>query len=276
MSSTPPRMPIAEANATPELLGRVQSPVKRAVDVVASAAGLLVAGPLLAAVCAMIWLEDRNSPFYIADRVGRHGRTFRMVKLRSMVVNADKAGIDSTAGDDRRITRAGQWIRRLKLDEVSQLWNVLKGDMSLVGPRPNVVREVALYSTRERELLTVRPGITDFASIVFADEGSILEGADDPDLRYHQIIRPWKNRLALHYLEVQSVGLDLRVVLATILQALSRPTALRWVGRMLEETGAESELIAVARRRDPLRAAPPPGLSTVVEARPSLDLQAKS
>ena len=109
---------------------------KRLFDLFASAIGLLVATPLLAPVCFLIWLQDRHSPFYIAERIGKGQRPFRMVKIRSMIVKADQTGVDSTARDDKRITPLGRLVRKLKLDELSQLWNVLKGDMSLVGPRP--------------------------------------------------------------------------------------------------------------------------------------------
>src|SRR3979409_1917469 len=174
--------------------------LKRAVDVAASSVGLLLASPLLLIACASIWVEDRHSPFYVAPRIGQRGRTFRMVKLRSMTVRADRTGVDSTAQDDPRITRVGRVLRRFKLDEGSQLWNVLRGDMSMVGPRPQVARDVRLYTAVERHLLDAPPGITDFASIVFADEGAVLEGSSDPDLLYNQIIRPWKSRLGLHYI----------------------------------------------------------------------------
>lgn len=241
--------------------------MKRLVDVLASAAGLLVLSPLLLLVTFSVWLEDRHSPFYIARRIGRGGRTFRMVKLRSMVVDAEKTGVDSTAGDDPRITRVGRYIRAFKLDEVSQLWNVLKGDMSLVGPRPNVERDVQLYTEAERHLLDLRPGITDFASIVFADESDILEGSSDPDLRYNQVIRPWKSRLGLLYVERRSLWLDLRLVFATLRNAVNRRRALDWVASILESVGAEADLIRIARRMEPLRAAPPPGATEIVQSR---------
>lgn len=240
---------------------------KRILDVVASGLGLLVCLPVLLGAGALIWLEDRHGPLYAAPRVGRRGRRFQMIKLRSMVVRADRTGVDSTAKSDPRITRVGSVIRRLKLDEVSQLWNVLRGDMSLVGPRPNVERDVRLYTAVERRLLELRPGITDFASIVFADEGEILEGAADPDLRYNQVIRPWKNRLALHYVDRRTLWLDFQLMLATVLQGLSRRRALVWVGAMLEATGADPMLVAVARRAAPLAAAPPPGASVIVRSR---------
>jgi lipopolysaccharide/colanic/teichoic acid biosynthesis glycosyltransferase len=241
--------------------------LKRALDVAASAAGLLVLSPLLLAVCLLIWLEDRGTPFYVAPRVGTGGRPFRMVKFRSMAIHADRTGVDSTAQGDPRITRMGRVIRRLKLDELSQLWNVLRGDMSLVGPRPQVERDARLYTPVERHLLDARPGITDFSSIVFSDEGAILKGAADPDLRYNQVIRPWKSRLGLHYVDQQGFWLDVRLVTATLLAAVSRRRALDWVTRMLVETGASPDLVEVARRRAPLAAASPPGAAAIVASR---------
>ncbi len=190
-----------------------------------------------------------------------------MVKLRSMVVDAGKSGIDSTARGDKRITSIGRVIRKFKLDELSQLWNVLIGDMSLVGPRPQVESDVQLYTQLEHRLLDVRPGITDFASIVFADEGDILEGAPNPDLRYNQLIRPWKSCLGLHYTASRSFFLDIRLIFVTVLNVFSRRRALVAVAVLLEKTGAEPSLIAVARRNDPLVPAPPPGADEIVRTR---------
>ena len=143
------------------------------------------------------------------------GLLFRMVKLRSMVVGAAKTGVDSTGNDDVRITAVGRLIRKYKIDEVMQLWNVLLGDMSLVGPRPNVKAETDLYTKEERVLLSVKPGITDFSSIVFSDEGNILEGQEDPDLAYNQLIRPGKSRLGLFYISKASIALDIRLIWLT-------------------------------------------------------------
>jgi len=241
--------------------------LKRVLDVTVSALGLIALSPVLLLVCTLIWLEDRHNPFYVAPRVGLGGRPFRMLKLRSMIVRADRTGVDSTRKDDPRITNVGRVIRRLKLDEFSQLWNVLRGDMSLVGPRPNVERDVRLYTDVERHLLDVRPGITDFASIVFADEGEILAGAADPDLRYNQVIRPWKSRLGLHYIAHKSLGLDLQLVTATLLSGVSRGVALRWIAAILERAGAAADLVAVAQRRAPLQPTPPPGAAAVVQSR---------
>ena len=149
--------------------------MKRVFDIGFSLFGLLLMSPVLLLFMFLVWIQDYHYPFYIAPRVGRRGKIFQAVKLRSMVVGADKTGVDSTSTEDKRITWIGHIIRRYKLDEFPQLWNVLKGDMSLVGPRPNVEREVTLYTEEERHLLDVRPGITDLASIVFSDEGKIIK-----------------------------------------------------------------------------------------------------
>ncbi|MDH4046226.1 MAG: sugar transferase [Gemmatimonadota bacterium] len=239
--------------------------MKRALDLVASLVGLLVGSVILVPAMIAVWLQDGRSPFYVAPRAARGGGTFRMVKLRSMRILADTTGVMSTAGNDPRITAVGRFVRRWKLDELTQLWNVLRGEMSLVGPRPQVLPDVARYTAEERLLLTVRPGITDVASIVFADEGEVLRGAPDPDLRYHQVIRPWKSRLALLYARAdESVILDLRIVWLTVLTIAARPRALNAVSRLVRELGGGEELARVALRSEPLREAPPPGTSVVV------------
>lgn len=241
--------------------------LKRLVDIVLSAAALLVLSPVLVGFMVAIWLQDFHSPFYIASRVGRRGRPFRMVKLRSMLVGADRTGVDSTAADDKRITAVGRLVRAYKIDELSQLWNVLKGDMSLVGPRPNVQREIDLLTDVERRVLNAKPGITDIASIVFSDEGDILKGQSDPDLAYHQLIRPWKSRLALLYVEQRSFVLDVVLVWLTAVAIVSRPCALAGIQRVLARLGAGDAVRAVARRDQPLRPSPPPGTDAVVSAR---------
>ena len=243
--------------------------MKRGFDILASAVGLLVASPLLVPICLMIWLQDRHSPFYIAERVGKGRRPFRMVKIRSMIIKADQTGVDSTAGDDKRITPLGRLVRKLKLDELSQLWNVLKGDMSLVGPRPNVPREVALYTSDENKLLEIRPGITDLSSIVFADEGDILQGAEDPDLRYHQIIRPWKSRLGLLYVKKVGFFLDLKLIFLTFTNSLARAWTLQKVSQIVGSLGGDPELVEVASRCKALSPKPPPGSDQVVQKRAS-------
>ena len=241
--------------------------MKRLFDIVFSFAGLLVMSPVLWICILLIWLEDRHYPFYIARRVGRYGKTFRMIKLRSMAVGADKSSIDSTAGSDKRITWVGHFMRRYKLDEFSQLWNVLHGDMSVVGPRPNVPREVDLYTDEEQHLLDTRPGITDLASIVFSYEGDILEGSEDPDLKYNQVIRPWKSRLGLLYVKERTFLFDLEILNLTLVSILSRPVALRGVQRILRRLSTDAQLLSVAGRQEPLQPYPPPGSDGIVESR---------
>jgi lipopolysaccharide/colanic/teichoic acid biosynthesis glycosyltransferase len=241
--------------------------MKRVIDFSAAVFGGVVLSPLLAVVAFLVWLQDRRSPFYIAPRVARGGGTFNMVKFRSMVKNADRAGVDSTSANDQRITGIGRFIRRFKIDELPQLWNVAKGDMSLVGPRPNVVREVDLYTAEERHLLDARPGITDLASIVFADEGDILADKADPDIAYNQLIRPGKSRLGLFYVDNRTTLMDLRILRLTITNSLSRERALQAVSTLLGRAGAPDDLVRLATREDDLVAAPPPGSDTIVTTR---------
>jgi lipopolysaccharide/colanic/teichoic acid biosynthesis glycosyltransferase len=241
--------------------------MKRLLDILVAGAGLIVSAPVLLPVIFLIWRHDYHSPFYIATRVGRHERPFRMIKLRSMVMNADKAGVDSTSATDSRITPVGHFVRRYKLDELTQLWNVLIGDMSVVGPRPNVKRETDLYTAVEKKLLLVRPGITDFASIVFSDEGDILSGKPDPDIAYNQLIRPWKSRLGILYVEKRSLWLDIRLIVLTALALVNRRAALLRVQRLLLAVKADEDLIRIAGRQDELVPHAPPGASQIVTSR---------
>ena len=241
--------------------------MKRLVDIFASFFGLCLLSPLLVPVMALVWLQDFYSPFYVAPRVGMGGRIFRMVKLRSMVAGADKTGVDSTSADDYRITSVGRFIRKFKLDEFTQLWNVLKGDMSLVGPRPNVKRETDLYTDVEKGLLDAKPGITDFSSIVFSDENDILKDSKEPDIDYNQLIRPWKSRLGLLYVKHRSFLLDCALVLRTVVALFSREKALWGVNRLLMLLDAPADAIRVSKREDVLVPCPPPGLDSVVVSR---------
>jgi lipopolysaccharide/colanic/teichoic acid biosynthesis glycosyltransferase len=189
--------------------------IKRLFDLAASGLGLVAASPLLLAATLAIKREDGGPILYGARRVGLHGRPFRMWKFRTMVPNADQIGGPNTADDDPRLTRVGKRLRKYKLDELPQLFNVLVGEMSLVGPRPEVPEYVALYSEDERRLLSVRPGITDWASIRFSNEGEILRGSPDPEKTYFEVIRPEKIRLGLAYVEGHSLVEDLRILLRT-------------------------------------------------------------
>lgn len=241
--------------------------MKRLFDLVASLFGLMIASSILVPIILIVWLTDGNTPFYVAPRVGKDGKIFQMIKLRSMVVNADKTGVDSTSAEDPRITPIGYFIRRYKLDELSQLWNVLKGDMSLVGPRPNVQRETKLYTLTERKLLSVKPGITDPASIVFSDLGEILKNYPDPDLTYNQRVRPWKNRLSLAYIENQSFIRDIQLIFITIIAIFSRHQALHLLNKFLVDINVEPMLLEVSLRKKELHPYPPPGADKIVMSR---------
>ena len=238
--------------------------IKRIFDILFSLFGIIFLSPLFIPCLFLVWVQDFHSPFYIAPRVGKNGKVFKMVKIRSMIINADKTGVDSTSSDDMRITSVGKVIRKLKLDELSQLWNVLIGDMSLVGPRPNVKSETDLYAKIEKNLLKVKPGITDFSSIVFSDEGDILSGSDDPDLLYNQLIRPWKSRLSLFYIEKSGLLIDIKLILLTVLSILNREKALHALSKILKSYGADDKLIKISKRKDKLLPYPPPGSDSIV------------
>jgi lipopolysaccharide/colanic/teichoic acid biosynthesis glycosyltransferase len=188
---------------------------KRVVDVVISAGLLALMFPALLYAALRIKLTDGGPILYRGIRVGRNGVPFEILKLRTMVVDAEKLGGDSTPVDDPRVTRVGHVLRRWKLDEIPQFWNVLRGEMSLVGPRPQVVSDVERYTAEERHLLDVRPGITDWASIHFRDEGDMLAGYPDPDEAYDRLIRPQKIELGLRYVRQASLSTDLRILLQT-------------------------------------------------------------
>ncbi len=241
--------------------------MKRIFDFLLAFTGLLLCSPILLPVIFLVWIQDWHSPFYIAPRVGKGEKPFKMLKLRSMIVNADKSGVDSTSSNDKRITGVGKFIRKYKLDELSQLWNVLIGDMSLVGPRPNVKRETDLYTIEEKKLLTVRPGITDFSSIVFSDEGDILKDQIDPDIAYNQLIRPGKSMLGIFYIENRNFIIDLKLIYLTVIAIITKEKALNSLGIILKKKGATESLIDLATRKKQLIPMPPPGAINIVTNR---------
>jgi len=240
---------------------------KRIMDIAFSILGLLVFSLPLIITIFLIWRHDFKSPFYVSIRVGKDEKPFKIIKLRTMIVNADKKGVDSTATTDSRITPIGHFVRRYKLDEITQLWNVLKGDMSLVGPRPNVKSETDIYTSTEKKLLSVKPGITDFASIVFSDEGEILAGKANPDIAYNQLIRPGKSSLGLFYIKKRSLYIDVAILVVTILSIFSRSTSLRINAFVLKKLKAPAELITTAKRKKELFPKPPPGSNKIVRTR---------
>jgi lipopolysaccharide/colanic/teichoic acid biosynthesis glycosyltransferase len=191
--------------------------LKRAFDFVSSLLGLILISPVLLIIAILVKKEDGGPVFYRGARVGRSGKTFRIFKFRTMVVNAEKLGGPSTADDDPRITKVGGLIRKFKLDELPQLINVLKGEMSVVGPRPEVQMYVEMFTEEEKAIISVRPGITDWASIWNPDEGAILAGSPDPEKTYMEKIRPEKIRLQLKYVNEQSFWNDLKIISQTII-----------------------------------------------------------
>jgi lipopolysaccharide/colanic/teichoic acid biosynthesis glycosyltransferase len=196
--------------------------MKRIFDSISSAIALVVLAPvfLLEAIC--IKLDSPGPVFYRGLRAGRYGKPFRIFKFRTMVVNADRIGGPSSPADDPRITRVGAFLRRYKLDELPQLINVVNGEMSFVGPRPEVPQYVAMFSAEEKIILNVPPGITDWASILNSDEGAILAGSPDPERTYLEKIRPEKIRLQLEYVRNHSFRTDLRILLETFKILLRR------------------------------------------------------
>lgn len=186
-------------------------------DILFSALGLIVLSPLFLVLYLLIRLESRGGGFYSQQRIGRGGKPFRLYKFRSMRVGSDKKGLITVGEHDNRITLTGAFIRKYKLDELPQLWNVLTGDMSLVGPRPEVEKYTSLYTPEQRRVLDVRPGITDWASIEYVDENRILGEASDPDKAYVEQIMPAKIALNMRYINHRTVVEYFRIIFATFL-----------------------------------------------------------
>lgn len=196
--------------------------IKRLFDIFLALLGLLVVGLPMAIVAAIIKLTDGGPIFYRQGRVGKGGKEFRIFKFRTMVVDADKMGAQITVGRDPRITPIGRFLRKTKLDELPQLFNVLNGTMSFVGPRPEVPKYVAMYDERQRQVLSVRPGITDVASIKYRNEQEMLaEAGDDWERVYVEQVMPDKLRLNIEYLESRSLWTDLKVILKTLVRVIA-------------------------------------------------------
>jgi len=190
--------------------------IKRPFDLFFSFVGISLFLPVGALIALIIKIDDGGPIFYIQERVGQGGRHFKMIKFRTMIRDADKIGSAITIGNDSRITRVGRWLRRFKLDEFPQLFNVLKGEMSFVGPRPEVPRYVGKYDDIERKVLNLIPGITDPASIIYRNENEILGKFGDPEKHYVEKIMPDKIRINLEYAKKANVLSDIFVILQTI------------------------------------------------------------
>jgi lipopolysaccharide/colanic/teichoic acid biosynthesis glycosyltransferase len=210
-------------------------------DIVVSGTALLVFSPVLVVMAIWIKLDSPGPVFYRGVRGGKGNKPFSMFKFRSMRQGADAGGVSSSGDGDSRITKSGAFIRKAKLDELSQLINVLIGDMSLVGPRPEVLKYTNAYTGELLEIFTVRPGITDWASIWNADEGAVLAGAPDPDRAYEQLIQPTKLQLQLRYVRQRSLAMDIEILLCTARRLVDRafyPKALADVPRLQPGAGA--------------------------------------
>jgi lipopolysaccharide/colanic/teichoic acid biosynthesis glycosyltransferase len=200
--------------------------VKRLLDVFVALLGLIVLAPVFLAIAVAIKLESPGPAFFRQSRVGCHGRLFRIWKFRSMVADAESKGPKITSAGDPRVTRVGRKLRRLKLDELPQLLNVLTGDMSLVGPRPETPEYVALYPRdAAAKVLSVRPGITDPTALEYFDEADLLADAEDPECQYRNVLLPRKLAGYLDYLEHRSFWLDVRLLLTTIGRVIERARA---------------------------------------------------
>lgn len=189
---------------------------KRLTDLALAGLALALLSPFLAVLAYLINRDAPGPVLYRGLRIGRYARPFRIYKFRTMVVDAEARGGSSTPDDDPRITRIGAWLRRRKIDELPQLINIIKGEMSLVGPRPQVADDVAQYTEEERALLSVLPGLTDLASLRFRNEGEILRSQGDPDRAYIELIRPEKIRLGLEYVRRRSFVMDCRIIWQTV------------------------------------------------------------
>lgn len=196
--------------------------MKRLFDIIASACGLIVLSPLFIILSVWIKLDSKGPVFYRQVRVGRHNKDFRIFKFRSMRVGADKQGLITVGGRDPRVTRSGYFIRKYKLDEFPQLINVLIGDMSLVGPRPEVRKYVDMYTEEQMRVLDVRPGITDLASIRYRNENELLEKAEDPDQFYVDVIMQDKLAINLEYVANHSFWYDIKLIFKTFWEIISK------------------------------------------------------
>jgi len=207
--------------------------VKRIFDYCVALLAIVLLAPMLTTIALMIKREDGGPVFFHGERIGRYGIPFRIFKFRTMVVNADKMGGPSTPKNDPRITRIGRKLRKHKLDELPQLFNVLRGEMSIVGPRPEVKLYTDMYTDEEKAILRVRPGITDWASNWNSNEGAVLAGAVDPGKVYMELIRPRKLELQLKYIKEQSFRNDLKIIYGTLLIILSHFKFIRYISNKI-------------------------------------------
>lgn len=221
--------------------------LKRKFDILLSLTGLVILFLPLSIAAFLVWMQDGHSPFYLSERVSDKSKSFKMYKIRSMIVRADILGLEYSGSNDYRITRLGSYLRKYKIDELPQLLNILKNEMSFVGPRPRTPNEVKSFSCEEWRILSVRPGLTDIASIVFSDEDQILKDREDPKLYHDTFIKPRKNRLSIFYVDHHTFQLDLIIIILTILNIFSRKLSLKALECLLKQINADDSIISIAR-----------------------------
>ena len=190
--------------------------MKRLFDIISSGCGLIVLSPIFIVIAIWVKLDSKGPVFYRQIRVGKDNKDFRLFKFRSMKIGADRQGLITVGGRDPRVTRSGYYIRKYKLDELPQLINVFIGDMSVVGPRPEVRKYVDLYTPEQMRVLSVRPGITDLASIRYRNENELLETVDDPETYYREVIMQDKLKINLEYVDNRSFWGDIKLIFATL------------------------------------------------------------
>ena len=231
--------------------------MKRILDLFISVNIILLSLPFVIIFIFLIFIDDFKNPIYFAKRIGLNFKPITVYKLRSMT-NSQNTNFQSTSDKDPRITKIGKIIRRYKIDEFVQFYNVLIGSISIVGPRPNVQNDVMKYTSLERKILSVKPGITDFSSIVFSDEGSILKDSKNPDLDYDRLIRPWKSRLAILYIENMSFKIDLKLIFLTFYNLINRKKTLIYLNSILRKITSDQELLTISLRESELYEKEPP------------------
>jgi lipopolysaccharide/colanic/teichoic acid biosynthesis glycosyltransferase len=195
--------------------------IKRIIDIVLSLIGIIVLIPFYLIIIIWISIDSKGGPLYYQKRVGKNNKEFSLIKFRTMYVDSDKKGLLTTSNTDSRITRAGRFLRKYKLDELPQLINILKADMSFIRPRPEVRKYVDMYTDKQKEVLRVRPGLTDYASLEYINENEILAESDDPEKTYIEEIMPAKLELNLKYIKEQSLYTDASIFFKTIAEIFS-------------------------------------------------------
>ena len=239
----------------------------RLLDVFFSVIGILLLSPLLLIIGILIKLTSKGPFLYKQERVGYFNSNFEVLKFRTMKVNSDKLGLLTVGGRDPRITKIGFYLRKYKLDELPQLFNVLSGKMCLVGPRPEVRKYVNLYTLEQQKILTIKPGITDISSIVFADLNTILSQSKDANLDYNQLVRPWKSRLVLIYVQNRNFFLDIQLIFLTVFNIFFRKLTLKLTQKIVAKFSSDHLLIQISGREIVLFPYPPPGSDDIVKQR---------